>query len=87
MMYQLSNTNCNGMEHILLLVINIWSKELTIGRALLDNNLVHSKQGSDSNRKISFGSLKSATEMQIIGSRRNINDVIGVNSLGTIGNI
>ena len=82
------------MEHVLLSVITVWSKEFAVGGARLDDNLIHSnpmgasinRQGNG-DREISLGSLNSGTEIQRIGFGRNKNGGIGVNSPITTGSI
>ena len=66
------------MKHIMLLVITLGSKDLTIGGSRLENTFIHSNQASASidirvhgDWDIPFNSLKSGTEMQIIGFERN----------------
>ena len=80
------------MEHISLLVMTVGSKELAIGRSCSYDMLIHSDQDISSNDRsghgdwyISLVSLKSCTEMRIVGSGRNRNDGIGVNPPRTIG--
>ena len=72
---QSEKTNFTGMEHILLLVITVGSKELAIGRARLDNILIHYNQSRASiDRRgngdwyISLGIINSCTEMNRIQS-------------------
>ena len=82
------------MEHILLSVITLRSKDLAIGRARSDDKLIHYNQASVSNDRRGHGdqytslcSLKSGTEMRRIGLRININEGIGVSPPITTGSI
>ena len=80
---QPAHTNPYGMEHVLLSVITVWSKEFAVGGACSDDTIIHSYQASANfdiqghgNRNITPGSLKSCSEMQNIISGWNINDGI-----------
>ena len=79
------DTNCNGIEHVLLSTIAIGSEEIAIIRAHLYNTLIHTNQASYSIDSLGHGdwdfylrSWKIFNEMNIYFGQ-NRNDDIGVN--------
>ena len=88
---QSANTNRARLEHILLSVITVGSKDIAIGRACLGDKIINSNQSNafidiwgHGDRYISPTPAGSGVKMWIVGSGRNSDDGIPPRNIGTI---